>query len=245
MLASRGMRPLVTVGLAAALSWGCTASAGSVDTRALVDRLIACGLATPGAANPHLLDALYVPDACYAGCLAAGHCDELEGLLCGTSVALPLRCDGRCAFACADGALVAVGARCNGASECADGSDEAGCPTRACADGRALPSSAWCNGREDCPRGEDEDGCPGYCASLHWARTDHLFVGSYYRCDGYAECDDARDEAGCGTFRCSNGYTMTFDPERTPVCDGYSQCGDGTDEAGCPTLARIDAHCGP
>lgn len=87
-------------------------------------------------------------------------------------------------FRCLDGTCVKAETRCNGHSNCADGSDEQGCSdtvadlTQAttcpaesnpftsfqCTDGSCIPKGARCNGVNNCADGSDETGC--HCLPL-------------------------------------------------------------------------------
>jgi hypothetical protein len=67
------------------------------------------------------------------------------------------------AFFCANGSAVAPTSQCDGAADCADGSDEVGCQGP-CADGTTMITYAdLCNGVNDCPEGEDEFSCFAVC----------------------------------------------------------------------------------
>lgn len=65
-----------------------------------------------------------------------------------------------------------VGARCDGVSQCPDGSDEAECPRSAC----DVPDARSCASGEQC-------------------------YGGDARCDGHLDCDDGSDEADCAGDR--------------------------------------------
>lgn len=227
--------------LAIAALAGSQPSAGAPDVGALVDRLRGCGLLSEGTLTASTLDGFYIPDGCYAGCLAEGRCEDLSATICRTSIDLRRGCDERCAHACADGELIANSRVCDGAMDCTDGSDESGCPHFTCGDGTEVSIIARCDGYPQCSDRSDELGCAGYCQSIY----DYEVPVRFYRCDGYAYCRDGSDEAGCGTFHCESGYDLHFDTGRSVVCDGYSQCGDGSDERGCPAIARLAATCSP
>ena len=72
--------------------------------------------------------------------------------------------DGAPPFTCTSGEQVAANQRCDGMVQCADGSDEAGCPEPfTCVDGSTIPSAWLCDGFDDCPDAADEAGCPATC----------------------------------------------------------------------------------
>jgi len=220
---------LVLVGLMVA---GCVvvfAGCGREPSSSLAARLQACGLLTGGEVGDL---PFYAPSSCYERCLAAGACYELEGALCDANVELLVRCDQRCAFHCSDGSLIGLERTCDGRSDCADASDEAGCPTFRCRNGATARGGARCDLRGDCVDGSDEEGC------AYFECDDGQQLPPERVCDGYPHCSDRRDEEGCPVFRCNSGGGQVVSPDAR--CDGTPQCGDGSDERGC---ARISVMC--
>jgi hypothetical protein len=67
-------------------------------------------------------------------------------------------CDG-VGFDCGDGNFISELDTCDGFADCADESDEVGCPTFTCDDGDTIPQVQDCNGFENCTDGSDEMGC--------------------------------------------------------------------------------------
>ncbi len=202
----------------------------------LLGRLDECDLVTDGELSPYLLSGVYLPDQCYTDCLAGATCDQLEdALFCRTDLSLLIACDQRCAFECDDGALLAIEQQCDGVAQCADESDEAGCPTNegsvSCGDGTRARR---CNGSWECSDGRDERDCFPTCDG--GARILYDWV----RCDGYPHCSDGADEAGCPRFGCADGTTVVHRDGVTPRCNGWRQCSDGSDEEGC---ARLSFSC--
>jgi hypothetical protein len=241
------VRLLVATSLVVLL--GCSAAPVPAPAANLFAHLEDCGLATAGTHTDVVLARdLYVPDACYRGCLAEGSCDELRAMICRTGTSLATRCDQRCAFPCPQGGIVPITAVCNGVADCMGGADELGCPgpradaggTFTCDGGRQLSAGFVCDGYAECVDGTDERGCPGDCLG-----NDGRWIGvTYQRCNGRRDCADGSDEVGCESFAC-DGTTYTWDPatpDRSPLCDGYAVCRDQSDERGCAT---ISARCGP
>jgi hypothetical protein len=185
-----------------------------------------CGLVTDGevrcSSNPSSVL------SCESSCEASATCQEVEALLCSGSVTGSLlTCVQRCTeFRCGNGASIALRQQCDGNNDCADGSDERGCPT--CTNGTVIRQSAICNGLPQCPDGSDEQNCPTFtCQSGATVPADA-------RCNGIPQCGDRSDEAGCPTFQCANGSTVPASDR----CNGVPRCSDGSDERGCPAPAQ-------
>lgn len=67
-------------------------------------------------------------------------------------------------YECSSGECVQPDARCNGTTECLDGSDESHCPCKRdefrCTDGSCINIALRCDGNKHCrPLGEDEINC--------------------------------------------------------------------------------------
>jgi hypothetical protein len=197
----------------------------------VASRLQACGLMSEGELGSQLQGRLYAPTECYEACLGSASCDELNELLCGGALTLRRRCDERCAYRCGDGTLFGVERRCDGAMNCADGSDEAGCATWSC-DATTLPARVRCDGYLSCADGSDERDC-GYATSCDGGRT----LYGWERCDGYPHCIDGTDEQDCLELVCDDGQRFTVREPDQGRCDGWALCRDGSDERGCATLS--------
>ncbi|CAF0957368.1 unnamed protein product [Adineta ricciae] len=113
-------------------------------------------------------------------------------------------------FKCASGHCVSNTSRCDGIPQCADVSDEIGCP----------------------PRGPNGT----YCAADRFTCNNTLCINKNWVCDGDNDCHDNSDETleVCRTvpcnstyhFRCTNGRCIY----RWRMCDHVDNCGDNSDE---------------
>ncbi|KAK2536438.1 Malrd1 [Columba guinea] len=134
-----------------------------------------------------------------------------------------------------------LAAKCNGAEDCMDGSDEINCPMETptatspgsckqteflCHSEGCIPSLLRCDGVPDCHLNEDEVGCPikdCFNGSLLCASTNQC-IAIFQRCDGIADCIDfSIDESSCSVCPeeyCKNGGKCIIKDD-IPLC----QCG--------------------
>lgn len=198
-----------------------------------VSKLRSCDLLGPGDVRAFDEEPPDAEERCFAKCVIGGTCAEIDAFLCDTDFVLEARCAERCYgpepsdFVCGDGETIPASWQCDGDDDCADASDEAGCPTFTCTDGTTVSESDRCDFFDDCEDGSDEAGCSG-----GFVCGDGTRYPDFYQCDGEADCEDGSDEAGCPTFTCGDGSTIPADYE----CDFEADCEDGSDEAGCAEL---------
>jgi hypothetical protein len=139
---------------------------------------------------------------CLVRCLESAPCSTLSQALCGSNAApgadvLELeecidRCWAQAGFQCASGDEgIDPAFACDGAPDCADGSDEVGCAMFSCGDETTVLDGFECDGFPDCGNGADEATCEQHVCG------DGTRVPASFRCDAEDDCTDGSDEVDC------------------------------------------------
>ncbi|XP_072034880.1 low-density lipoprotein receptor-related protein 2-like isoform X2 [Amphiura filiformis] len=148
-------------------------------------------------------------------------------------------------FLCADmKQCIPIQYKCDGESDCADGSDEpSGCPVRHCDRGLLQCDNLdctypqyMCDGDMDCVDGTDERDCENkHCQDWEFLCSNGQCIPHFRVCNQQNDCADGSDEdsqtcssrtCSPGFFQCDNGFCI---PELW-FCDLDDDCGDNSDE---------------
>jgi hypothetical protein len=173
----------------------CSADDEQGPCAAALSKLRSCNLITAGESD---CDSSNAEDDCIARCFSEATCTELRDFYCADDGPL-VSCREACSpsFRCEDGETIPADYQCDVEADCADGSDEIGCPPGTafqCESGESIPAEWECDGTADCADLSDEIGCESIqgfvCANGETVPTN-------WQCDGDADCSDGTDEQDC------------------------------------------------
>uniref|UniRef100_A0A914DFL6 Uncharacterized protein n=1 Tax=Acrobeloides nanus TaxID=290746 RepID=A0A914DFL6_9BILA len=136
-------------------------------------------------------------------------------------------------FKCKSGRCIPQSWKCDGDSDCDDGSDEDECSKH---ESRCNPQEYECKG--------STVGQNGYI--FHLTQSASLFhhncIPTSWKCDGEFDCPNKDDEENCGNFTCGNDqFKCTSNQDgnfascipNSWKCDGQADCANGEDEKDC------------
>jgi len=157
-------------------------------------------------------------------------------------------------FTCKDGSCIQTDWVCDTEADCADKSDEEGCPTDCsgthqlqCKNGQCITKEFQCDGDDDCGDLTDEVDCHKIeCPAGEVQCDNFLCIESTWVCDGDNDCRDNWDERNCtgacaaNQFKCADGSKCI---DARWKCDGDDDCDDSSDELNCVCDATTEWKC--
>ncbi|CAL1527036.1 unnamed protein product [Lymnaea stagnalis] len=158
-------------------------------------------------------------------------------------------------FQCGDGQCVSLDWFCDTDRDCADGADEAHCPTDCtgehqfrCNNGRCVTREFICDGDNDCGDMSDEVDCHKLnCAEEEVHCDVNKCIPELWVCDGDNDCGTGWDESNCTAGSCRDHQFACADGSRcipnSFVCDGGPDCSDHSDELNCTCDSTIHFQC--
>ncbi|XP_017794098.1 PREDICTED: basement membrane-specific heparan sulfate proteoglycan core protein isoform X2 [Habropoda laboriosa] len=156
-------------------------------------------------------------------------------------------CDPSTELRCRNGVCVPLDSRCDGISQCEDGSDEQDCPNANTERTDLKPTTdEEGSGAYDNPTGTDRNKCRA--DDTVRCSDQSRYICSVQKCDGVPDCADGGDEVGCSNSECSTGE-FACDVSRcipeSEKCNFVKDCSDGSDEHDCnyPACTATQFRC--